>query len=130
MKKLSLFAMLLGLGLFSVGCDSAAENNAEDRIDAAGQNAEAAQAVEENAAGNVDADTVDDKMEDAADANQDLRDGNADAALTPSVDGVAPAAPELTPAGAAPVDPSATPSAIDAAETESAEAAAKPADAK
>jgi hypothetical protein len=88
MKKLSLLAMFLGLGLF-VGCETKPSDVAEENEDAAAAQGEANQAAHEAAAGNETAEHAAEKQGDANEEKKEAAEANAEAAE----DGNAPATP-------------------------------------
>ncbi len=73
MKKLSLVAMMLSLGLFAVGCETTTEDAVEEQVDAAGERAEA------DTAAKLGSDDTADQMDEAADATQEAAETSADA---------------------------------------------------
>lgn len=87
MKKLSLIAMFLGLGLFAVGCETTTDDAVEEQTEAAGEHAEADAAVE------MGSDEAGEEIEDANEAAEDAAETNADAIE----DGNAPAPTPVTP---------------------------------
>lgn len=88
MKKLSLIAMFLSLGMFAVGCETETEDAVDAQVDAAGEHAEADAAL---ATGSDDAA---DEVEDANEAAEDAAETNADAIEDGNAPAPGPVAPE------------------------------------
>jgi len=94
MKKLSLIAMFLGLGLFSIGCESKTEEAVEAQHDAAEETSEAHAAHDAAAAGAETQENAGEEADEAAEANADAAEATSEAAAEEGAAPVAPATPE------------------------------------